>query len=437
MYDKEERRVRRKIKRMIALRKLKKSDMLVIFGACENSKIIMRMLADYGFKASVIVDNDKKKIGTYCSGIKVQAPDILKNNYNKRLRIIFYTYFEKEIGGQLISYGLKRNKDFYSLIDSEIIKKTCLFQSMDIIRGYILYKSILRKYGEQCIVLVCPYTGTGDIYLIGVLLQQYIEKEEIDNYALVVVSTACRKVFNIFGINNVVQMKKEYARSIIKINTFAPDVCNVVVLNDSWASIYTNPTEWLRGYKGLNFTDMFKYAVFELDKDTPLNIPKCLGPDNTIADFFEEHNLIPGKTVILAPYSNTLSELPDYLWEQIAQILKEKGYTVCTNSCGSQEPAVTGTEAVFFPLDKAIQIVTAAGGFIGVRSGFCDIISSVAAKKIIIYEKNNFFYMDTTLGYFGLNRMGLCDDAIEVEYDYKNDSSYSSDKLISEIMKNI
>jgi hypothetical protein len=77
---------------------------------------------------------------------------------------------------------------------------------------------------------------------------------------------------------------------------------------------------------------------------------------------------------------------------------------------------VAGTAAVFFPLDQAIAFMDAAGYFVGVRSGLCDIISSSACKKIIFYEKDGLFYKSSQYEYFSLAKMGLCDDAVELEY---------------------
>lgn len=417
MYEKEEKRVKREIKWLMRVRKITKGDKIVIFGACENSKIIIRLLRRMGFVVDRIVDNDAKKVGKYCSGVMVEDPYVLKGRQDEKIKILFYTSYGEEIASQLTSYGLKKNKAFYSLAKPEGIRRTCLVRGILVAEGLSLHKKLKKKYGENCPIFICPYTGTGDIYLIGLLLGHFLEKEQIGDYVFVVVSSACKKVAQIFGIKNIEQVKKEKAGAMVDANVFAPDLCRLLVLNDSWASIYTNPTEWLRGYHGLNFTEMFKTVVFGLEGEMALEAPGEGGFLPQAARFFEEVHLAPQRTVILAPYSNTLSELPNEFWEQVVKSLQEKGYKVCTNSCGPQEPAVKGTEAVFFPLNLAIPVVSMAGGFIGVRSGFCDIISSTKAKKVIIYEKDSYFYQGTTMEYFSLKGMGLCEDAVEIVFE--------------------
>jgi hypothetical protein len=68
------------------------------------------------------------------------------------------------------------------------------------------------------------------------------------------------------------------------------------------------------------------------------------------------------------------------------------------------------------PLTQAEAFLNAAGFFVGVRSGLCDIISASSCKKIIIYEKDGFFYKCSPYEYFSLQRMGLCGGALELEY---------------------
>ena len=75
---------------------------------------------------------------------------------------------------------------------------------------------------------------------------------------------------------------------------------------------------------------------------------------------------------------------------------------------------------MFFPLDIAPHFIERAGCFIGVRSGFCDVISGSHAKKIVLYDKGNRFYMGSAYEYFNLDSMELCCDAVELEFDHND-----------------
>ena len=164
------------------------------------------------------------------------------------------------------------------------------------------------------------------------------------------------------------------------------------------------------------FTQLFRDFVFELPSDAKPQHPVLKDMDNLLQKLFEKNGLTKGKTVVLAPFSNTLLDLPQDFWSDITKSLLEKGYSVCTN-CGSDtELPIEGTTKIFVPLDQAPQFVNYAGYFVGVRSGFCDIISGSTAKKVILYYKKNRFYHASAYEYFNLKGMELCGDALELEF---------------------
>ena len=125
---------------------------------------------------------------------------------------------------------------------------------------------------------------------------------------------------------------------------------DITILNDCWAQVHTNQVEWFRGYKGLYFTLLFRKYVFGLPDNIKPKHPIFKDEAKRVGDIFEEYDLCPGKTVVLSPYSNTLSDLPESFWKNVTDVLKGKGYEVITNSNGKTEPAINGTKGVFFPL---------------------------------------------------------------------------------------
>ena len=362
----------------------------------------------------MIIDNDSLKWGSYCSGIKVQSVYSILEVAD--LAVLIYSFFGREMQFQLEKNGFNP-QNIYVLSECE---KTVYRRVIESYRGKAVYQRLKNKYGKIPVFL-CPYTGTGDIYLIGTFWKEYVEKNRIDNYVFCVISNACKKVATIFGIKNIEllhnQKESEY---LIRYYTLCPNEIKLKLLNDGWAQIHTNPSEWFRGYKGMNFTEVFRRFVFDLPDSCMPRHPDFEDVREKIGEFFKEHNLCKGKTVVLSPYSNTLADLPDEFWEEIADRLIEKGYIVCTNSSGDMEPPVPNTKVVFFPLDIASQFLSEAGYFIGVRSGFCDVISGSKAKKIILYDSGNRFYNSSAYEYFSLNVMGLCNDAIEIEFGRNN-----------------
>ncbi len=412
MYDVELHRTERILKFRNTLGLLKNRD-VYLFGVSDNSRQIIQILRECGIEPRNVIDNDSSKQGSFCSRLKVISFDEIQKSDNKKNLYIIYSAYWREMVPQLTDKGILK-KNIWRLNR----KPGLLILLIRACRGKAYYKTLKRKYGDVPI-FVCPYTGTGDIYLIGTFWEEYAKRNNINDYVFVVISKACKKVADLFEIKNIeVVKKKEYASYLIGYHLYDPENGKIKILNDCWAQVHTNQVEWFRGYKGLYFTELFRRFVFDLPNDIKPKHPKYRDESEIVKKVFSEYELISRRTVILSPYSNTLSDLPTEFWEDLVSVLINKGYKVATNSGGKTEPAIKGTTGVFFPLDIAPQIIEEAGTFIGVRSGFCDVISGTKAKKIILYDKRNRFYMGSAFEYFSLKAMELCDDAIEIEYEH-------------------
>lgn len=398
---------------------------VVIFGAAAVAKVLKNCLLEYGIKIDAVIDNDKKKIGKVCLGLEVKKPDDLLKADVSNIVVIIYSVFYRDMEYQLLKMGLNKQQILnvgsnYFRSDESIYYY--IKYSIFMLLGNKYYGQIMSKYQGNTTVFICPYTGTGDVYLVGLYFYQYLKRENINNYVFIVVNNACKKVAQIFNIHNIEVMTSKAVGKLIGARMFTEKLDSIVVLNDSWASVYTNPLQWIRGYKGLNFNEMFRNFVFDLSDNVEYEQPKYELNQKEVDKFFIENKLLHGRTVVLSPYSNTLFELPEEIWEGIALLFQKEGFTVCTNSCGPKEPPITGTVPVFFSLTQAKPILDIAGYFIGVRSGLCDIISGSSCKKVIFYEKDGYFYQSSTYEYFSLRKMGLTDEVLEIEYSYSDNN---------------
>lgn len=412
MYDAELRRVRIKLKVLGFFGKLKGKE-VYLFGVSDNSRQIIKILRELGIEPKNVIDNDKSKQGSYCSRLKVISPEDIDIPNSEYKLYIYYSAYWREMQPQLETMGISRKNS----IRLNKLPGTFLGILINASRGRRYYLRVKRKYGDIPVFL-CPYTGTGDIYLIGAFWDEYIKRNNIDDYVFVVITGACKKVASLFNIKNVeLVKKKKYASWLIDYYMYDSEKGNIKVLNDCWAQVHTNQVEWFRGYKNLYFTQLFKEFVFGLSEDVKPQHPVYKKETERVDIIFKKYGLINAKTVVLSPYSNTLSDLPEEFWEGLADALLKRGYCVVTNCGGKSEPSIEGTQGVFFPLDIAPQFVEKAGFFIGIRSGFCDVISGANARKIILYDKGNRFYMGSAFEYFNLKGMELCQDIVEFEYD--------------------
>jgi len=419
MKEKDSKYLNHKLDKLLKKKALQEKK-VILFGATLASKEIRDYLVSRGVNIYAIIENSKK-VDSYTLGILVHKPEDLLDPFDKDVVVLVYSQYWNEMSNQLIKMGYKNNKNFYVLSREKTVNHDSLFYfilfSLYSIYGFTIYKSLRNKYGNRKI-LVCPYTGIGDAYLIGAYLSQYVEKEGISEYVLVVVNKGCCKVFSIFNEKYVEQLTQDSVGHIIKAYlTFGSDLIDITILNDSWATVYTSSLRRLRGYKNINFADMFQHCVFNLPEAAKPKLPQIHYREEYIQQFFNDNNLEVGRTVILSPYANTLTDIPKFAWEQMASLLSNKGYVVCTNSSSDKEPAIKNTKGIFFGLQDAAAIIERAGYFIGVRSGFCDVISQANCKKIVLYAKNMSFGAGSVLEYFSMEGMGLTDNVYELEYE--------------------
>lgn len=385
---------------------------IYLFGVSENTRQIIRILRSFGVEPCGVLDNDKRKQNTHCCSIKVVPVEAVYEKKDGRVLYILCSIYWKEMEAQLLDRQVKKENILILYKEESLLE--CLYQGF---LGKRIYERLMKKYGDVPLFL-CPYTGTGDIYLIGTFWEQYVKKNHIEDYVFLVISKPCEKVAHLFDIKNIVVLKKkEESCYLIRYYMLCREKVNLKILNDAWGQIHTNTVEWFRGYKGLEFTELFRKFVFDLPDEAKPRHPIWKDIDKELGEAFENLGLEPGNTVILSPYSNTLADLPQVFWKELAGELKRKGLTICTNSSGETEPAVEGTVPVFFPLNQAPQWVEKAGYFIGIRSGFCDVVSGTKAKKVILYGRQERFFNASSYEYFNLKDMGLCDDAVEMEFD--------------------
>lgn len=410
--------IERKIERLAQKKKFQDKDVYV-FSASDGSRRIIRALRGRGLEPANVIDNDPAKRHSFWARIRVIALDEIPVPSEPKNVFLVYSKFWREILEQLDSCGV-RKENVYCFYG----KATFADRLLEAWKGRGIYRKIVKKYGNVP-VFICPYTGTGDVYLIGTFWKQYIRRNHIHEYAFLVLNGACKKVALLFDISNIEVIGSEAACTcLMSYYRLCPEEVNMKILNDSWWEIHTNPLQWFRGYKGLGFTELFRRFVFELPDEARPEPPMLKDREAELERLFKENRLEEGKTVVLSPYSNTLSDLPDEFWEAVARRCKEEGHIVCTNSGGGEEPPVAGTIPVFFPLDIAPQFVSRAGHFIGIRSGFCDVVSAAKAKKVILYDEKNRFFQCSAFEYFSLKRMGLCNDAVEMQFHNENCMEY-------------
>lgn len=405
---------------------------VVIFGSNESGEKMMEYLAEHNILVDAIVDNNPKKDGTVLYGVSVMLPEKYLVPKRENCVVLIASRYYPEMAMQLEAMGYKEGTEILktaeysaqmsaSLTEEEFEKRVQVIK-----RGEELYQRICGTMPEVEKLFVCPPAELGATYVGMSFLRQYMEKHGIEKFLIVTRNGACAKVAYLFGYEEqVVKINREEMDFFLQYAVFT-DMADGQILVMNHRHPYTCRIGEIGNYKGINFIDHFRYSIFELDDAAQPEVPYIHRNDEEsriyVEELFQKYELEKGKTVILMPYANTAPRIDILFWERLAEALQQKGYIVCTNSSGDTEPAIHGTIPLFFDIRYSLEVVEAAGTMIALRSGFCDVLSTAKAKKIIIYP-NRIYGPGKFMDFYHLVKIGLSEEADEFEWNGETEST--------------
>lgn len=308
-----------------------------------------------------------------------------------------------------------------------------------VLRGYRAYRHILRDCPpeEGWRIYFMDYDGSGDTYLTCGYLQA---KKQIDSKAAFAASgNLSLKIAKLFPFGRYTSVAPKSALTVRMMERFLGQKLRLSpLLYESEFLEYSGILRRMHGYRGLDFMLMLKTGLEISCKipydETPWEQPKFPYDQTELDEIFEKYDLIPGKTVVLAPYAgkHNMWGIPMGFYEELAERLKKDGYVVCTNSGDvKKEPIVPGTIPLFVSHRLMRFFCEQAGCFIGLRSGLCDIISAAeGCKKVILYAPDiPIAGVCSYQEFFSIRNMKLCIDAIEWEIGQN-----CTEKILSHIL---
>ncbi|WP_161846241.1 glycosyltransferase family 8 protein [Pseudoflavonifractor sp. 524-17] len=320
------------------------------------------------------------------------------------------------------------------------LRRGCIFVLKNYFRnvmgGYKIYKSLLGKYGNDTTIIAHGWPGMGDIFLLHEYLNYYLEKNNIQKYVIVIPGSAAFRTVELFGIENIEQISIEENSMLVKFKIFMSNGAkNLHILHHDPPASHVGIGGKIQGIHHTTTRDMLLGVCMGL-KDTTLPPSSDAHFENDpeyIKKLFKSNRLVPGKTVILSPYSNSCAAaIPMQSWVGIAETLKELGFSVCTNGVGPNEPAIEGTKVVSVPLKYSKAFLEYSGYFISMRSGLCDVIGQSKCKKYIIYHGGNICGCNLESDYFNLIKIGLSSDAKEFS-PYNSTVRIIVDEILADI----
>lgn len=98
----------------------------IVFGAGNNSRIVIEKMYKIMCKVECIVDNNEKKWGKKILGLEIKKPEYLDNINTSEYKIIISVvdlYNKEQIAKELIKKGFVKNRDFYFESDIFLIEQ--------------------------------------------------------------------------------------------------------------------------------------------------------------------------------------------------------------------------------------------------------------------------------------------------------------------------
>lgn len=389
--------------------KITKQDKLVLFGVTKTSRCAAGQLGDY--RVSAFWDNSEQLTGTTVDGIPVERPRAQVGD----IKILVASRRYQEICEQLQALGYEPGKQVFVIFSVHLcigLSKEGLRYLVEerILEGKRVYEEIRAGYPEETI-FVRPWQGTGDIYLLGAYMDEMLENNQADKYVLTVTTMSIKKTIELFGVNTIICGQEDAFKMLQFGRLMGFEELGMVSLNDN---LDQRDLVKIRGYKGLDSHTLFQKLVFRCRE----RVTNFHFYQESSDEIFDRYRLPKGRTVLLSPYALTIDEIPMERWERMTEKLMQKGMTVCTNVGSDKEAPIKGTQGVFIPYKQIVDFAEKAGGFIGLRNGLCDIISSSHVRLVAIYpkhkpQKDSFYYRCYSLKKLGLRYENL----LELEYD--------------------
>ena len=299
--------------------------------------------------------------------------------------------------------------------------------------GYKVYRKIRSHYPDvKMPIYVYDYSGMGDVYVFCLYLHKNYNIIAPSGLILTVIGKVSKKITDMFQISNVEQLSKKDSEFLTHFARLVGTKLNLIPMTPFPSHLHTDIYSHFLLGKRLNMADAYRLLMFNLNENV-LKYPN--NDENSLkkaGELFAKNNLILHKTIIISPYANTIIGYSQEFWLPIINDLHKMGFLVCTN-CTGREPPLPNTVPLAFPLEIAEQILTLAGYFLGLRSGFCDVICNSEAFKCIIYPDYPIFNSNV-YEFCSFSKMGIGYNIKEICWEYSDLSTLQ--KIIINSFKN-
>ena len=367
------------------LLELKKTT-IFLFGHCNASEELAKLLMDKGYPVEAFLDNNVNKQGTRWNDIPIVSPQCLAGKKQGSTVVFIVARAYEEMVKQLRRLGysgrIEKLVEYNSFAEYSLSEETRERKQERLQQGMDLLERMKQKY-PGCFRIYCPFAALGDVSFAMSYLPYFLKERSVSDFVVCVIGSACASVVAMYGVENIECVTQKEMDLQVQAVIYTQD-------RDAFIAHHDRPyvqTVYKALYiKKIPLEQLYRCGVFGLPDEVQPHRPSNLS-------VFLERSLMPkGKTVILSPYAKSVTNISDAYWEQLVSYFQEQGYVLYTNVTET-EKELQGTRRLEVPLNQIQSVVEHAGFFVGIRSGLCDVLRWAECKKIALYP--DVYYSDT------------------------------------------
>ena len=359
---------------------------IYLFGHCNATEELAKLLMGKGLLIEAILDNNKAKQGKHFLGIMVQPPEWILTEKPGQSVVCIVARAYAEMADQLKRLGYQepvyRLADYNAYAEYSLSQETVARKKKRVEEGIRLLRETEQKH-PGCFRVLCPFAALGDVYLMMSYLPHFLRKRGATAAVIGVIGNACAQVSRIFGGYEVEVFSQEGMDCTVQAAIYTEDAGTFIAHQDRPYVVNLHRALYL---KCIPLEQIYCCGVFGLPKDTEAYKPACLRQYGGLEQIGR------GRAVLLSPYAKSVPELSDCIWEQIVDGFLAKGYQCYTNVAETESP-LPGTLPISPAISEIQSVAEHMGTFVGIRSGICDVLREARCRKVALYPDYN--YCDT------------------------------------------
>ncbi len=359
---------------------------IYLFGHCNATEELARLLLEQGFSVKAVLDNNPAKHGRFCLGTKILPPETVLGGPGEETAVLIAARAYAAMADQLRRLGytgsVRKLVEYDSYAEYSLSPETLAARRERAERGAARLEELSRKYPGRLKVF-CPFSALGDVYYTMAYLPPFLRSRGVEACAVCVIGRACQEVARLFGADAVECLSQRELDEMVQAALYT-DAPGVFIAHQDRPYV-VNLSQALR-VKRVPLELLYRCGVFGLAPDTAPCRPAALRP------YKGPCRLEPGRSVILSPYAKSVPELKVDVWARIVAHFQAKGYSCYTNVAGEERP-LPGTRPICPAISEIQAAAEQAGVFVGLRSGLCDVIQTASCRKIALYPE--YYYSGT------------------------------------------